>query len=88
MKLFDGIYDKKELKRKMHLTEFKKFLQKKYGRKFIVNNNKIFDILLYKNKYEDLKQDDNIKYIRKLHKIFMINRNILSNKLRDFIEVK
>lgn len=83
MNLSDGVYDKKVLKKNMYLREFKKFLQKRYAAKIILKNNAIFNALLY----ETENKDNNVKYIRRLHKIFTMDRNVLSNKMSNFVKL-
>lgn len=65
-KQFSCNIDKKILKKKLYLVEFKKFMKKKYNKKLIIRKSELFNKIVYENDY----------YMLKLYKEFMINRYI------------
>ena len=80
-KLKDGKYDLKKLKRGFVLKEFKKWLYIKFNKNFILDNNKIFNVLMYGG------GDNTTKHLLKLYADFRTEYELLQGNI-SFIKIK
>ena len=80
-KLKDGKYDLKKLKRGFVLKEFKKWLYIKFNKNFILDNNKIFKVLMYGG------GDNTTKHLLKLYADFRTEYELLQGNI-SFIKIK
>lgn len=80
-KLKDGNYDLKKLKRGFVLKEFKKWLYIKFNKNFILDNNKIFNVLMYGG------GDNTTKHLLKLYADFRTEYELLHGNI-SFIKIK
>ena len=80
-KIKNGNYDSKELKKKFVLKEFKKWLYIKFNKNFILDNNKIFNVLMYGG------GDNTTKHLLKLYADFRTEYELLHGNI-SFIKIK
>ncbi len=79
--LNDGIYDLRKIKQSFVLREFKKWLERRFNRNFILENDKIFYALLFNSK------DKSTTHLLKLYYDFRAEYDLLNDNI-SFIKIK